>query len=78
MIDIPALIHGRDGFVQVLGPRVLSTEPALLRLDAGPELHNHVGRAARRGHLRPGRDGGLRRAAAGVRRPRGGRARCRW
>jgi acyl-coenzyme A thioesterase PaaI-like protein len=42
-IDIPALIHGASGFVQVLGPRVLSTEPALLRLDAGPELHNHVG-----------------------------------
>jgi hypothetical protein len=29
MIDIPALIHGAHGFVQVLGPRVLSTEPAL-------------------------------------------------
>ena len=42
-MDIPALIHGADGFVKVLGPRVLSTEPALLRLDAGPELHNHVG-----------------------------------
>ena len=43
MIDIPALIHGAPGFVRVLGPQVLSTEPALLRLDAGPELHNHVG-----------------------------------
>ena len=43
MIDIPALIHGANGFVKVLGPRVLSTEPALLRLDAGPDLHNHVG-----------------------------------
>ena len=43
MIDIPALIHGAPGFVKVLGPRVLSTEPALLRLDAGPDLHNHVG-----------------------------------
>ena len=42
-IDIPALIHGAPGFVHVLGPQVLSTEPALLRLDAGPELHNHVG-----------------------------------
>lgn len=42
-MDIPALIHDAKGFVQVLGPRVLSTEPALLRLDAGPELHNHVG-----------------------------------
>ena len=43
MIDIPALIHGAHGFVKVLGPRVLSTEPALLRLEAGPDLHNHVG-----------------------------------
>lgn len=43
MIDIPALIHGAQGFVQLLGPKVLSTEPALLRLEAGPELHNHVG-----------------------------------
>lgn len=29
--------------MRTLSPRVLSTEPALLRLDAGPELHNHVG-----------------------------------
>ena len=43
MIDIAALIHGAPGFVKVLGPQVLSTEPALLRLDARPELHNHVG-----------------------------------
>ncbi len=43
MIDIPALIHAGHGFLGTLGPRVLSTEPALLRLDAGPELHNHVG-----------------------------------
>ena len=42
-MDIPALIHGAPGFVNLLGPQVLSTEPALLRLDAGPELHNHVG-----------------------------------
>ena len=42
-MDIPALIHGAHGFVGMLGPRALSTEPALLRLDAGPELHNHVG-----------------------------------
>ena len=42
-MDIPAVIHGAGGFVRTLGPRVLSTEPALLRLDAGPELHNHVG-----------------------------------
>ena len=43
VIDIPAVIHETPGFVRTLGPRVLSTEPALLRLDAGPELHNHVG-----------------------------------
>jgi hypothetical protein len=42
-MDIPGLISGADGFVKVLGPRVLSTDPALLRLDAGPDLHNHVG-----------------------------------
>lgn len=43
MIDIPALVHGVPGFVHTLGPQVLSTEPALLRLCAGPELHNHLG-----------------------------------
>lgn len=42
-MDIPELIHTTGGFVRTLGPRVLSTDPALLRLDAGPELHNHVG-----------------------------------
>ena len=42
-MDIPALIHGAPGFVATLGPRVVSTEPALLRLDAGAALHNHVG-----------------------------------
>lgn len=42
-MDIPALIHADLGFVGTLGARVLTTEPALLRLDAGPELHNHVG-----------------------------------
>lgn len=44
-IDVPAQIHGAGGFVGTLGPRVLSSsrEGALLRLDAGPELHNHVG-----------------------------------
>lgn len=41
--DIPALIHGSPGFVATLGPRVLSVDPARLRLDAGPELHNHLG-----------------------------------
>jgi acyl-coenzyme A thioesterase PaaI-like protein len=42
---IAALIHGAQGFVSVLQPRVLSSSPegAELRLDAGPELHNHLG-----------------------------------
>ena len=40
---IAELIHGSSGFVGTLGPRVLSVEPARLRLDAGPELHNHLG-----------------------------------
>lgn len=45
MIDVPALLHGAPGFVGTLGPRVLSSgrAGAVLRLDAGPELHNHVG-----------------------------------
>lgn len=42
-MDIAAVIHDNRGFVGTLGPRVLSTDPALLRLDAGPELHNHMG-----------------------------------
>jgi len=42
-MDIAARIHDAPGFVHLLGPRVLSTDPALLRLDAGPQLHNHVG-----------------------------------
>jgi len=42
-MDIASLIHGNRGFVGTLGLRVLTTAPALLRLDAGPELHNHVG-----------------------------------
>jgi len=41
--DIAGLIHGAQGFVATLGPRVLSVDPAQLRLDAGPELHNHLG-----------------------------------
>jgi acyl-coenzyme A thioesterase PaaI-like protein len=41
--DITALIHGSSGFVATLGPRVQSVDPAQLRLDAGPELHNHLG-----------------------------------
>ena len=42
-LDIPALIHGSTGFVGTLGARVLGVDPARLRLDAGPELHNHLG-----------------------------------
>ena len=44
-MDVPAILHGAGGFVRTLGPRVLasSREGTLLRLDAGPELHNHVG-----------------------------------
>ena len=45
MIDVPAVLHGAGGFVGTLGARVLesSRDGTLLRLDAGPELHNHVG-----------------------------------
>ena len=45
MIDVPGLLHGAQGFVGLLQPRVLSSvrDGALLRLDAGPELHNHLG-----------------------------------
>ena len=42
-MDIVERIHTAPGFVGTLGPRVLSTAPALLRLDAGPALHNHLG-----------------------------------
>lgn len=43
-MDVPALLHGAGGFVGTLGPRVLASgrDGALLRLDAGPELHNHL------------------------------------
>ena len=40
---ISDLIHGAPGFVHLLGPRVLSVEPALLRLEADASLHNHLG-----------------------------------
>lgn len=42
---IAALIEGADGFVRTLGPRVVRSDhrEAVLRLDAGPDLHNHVG-----------------------------------
>lgn len=42
-MDISALIHANKGFVGTLGVRVLTEDPAVLRLDAGPELHNHLG-----------------------------------
>jgi acyl-coenzyme A thioesterase PaaI-like protein len=42
---IAGIVHGAGGFVGTLGPRVVRSSPdeAVLRLDAGPELHNHVG-----------------------------------
>jgi len=45
VIDVPALLHGAKGFVGVLQPRVLRSgrDDAVLRLDAGPDLHNHLG-----------------------------------
>ena len=45
MVDVPALLHGAKGFVGLLQPRVLSSgrDGAEVRLDAGPELHNHLG-----------------------------------
>lgn len=42
-MDIRAVIDNAPGFVRTLGPQVLSTDPALLRLDDKPALHNHVG-----------------------------------
>jgi acyl-coenzyme A thioesterase PaaI-like protein len=44
-MDVPAVVHGAKGFVGTLGPKVLSSsrDETVLRLDAGPELHNHVG-----------------------------------
>lgn len=44
-MDVPALLHSGKGFLGTLGPRVVSSsrDGATLRLDAGPELHNHVG-----------------------------------
>jgi acyl-coenzyme A thioesterase PaaI-like protein len=44
-MDVSAVVHGAKGFVGTLGPRVLSSsrDETVLRLDAGPELHNHVG-----------------------------------
>lgn len=42
-MDIRAVIDTAPGFVRTLGPEVVSTDPALLRLDDKPELHNHLG-----------------------------------
>lgn len=44
-LDVLALLHGAPGFVGLIGPRVVtcSREGVVLRLDAGPELHNHLG-----------------------------------
>jgi acyl-coenzyme A thioesterase PaaI-like protein len=44
-MDVAGVIHGAGGFVRTLGPHVVRSSPreALLRLDAGTELHNHVG-----------------------------------
>lgn len=45
MIDVAARLHEAPGFVGLLAPRVQSTsrDGAVLRLDAGPQLHNHLG-----------------------------------
>ena len=45
MIDVAARLHDAPGFVGTIGPRVLETSRAgaLLRMDAGPHLHNHLG-----------------------------------
>jgi Domain of unknown function (DUF4442) len=44
-MDVPALLNNAGGFVGTLGARVVSSnrDGAQLRLDAGPELHNHIG-----------------------------------
>lgn len=44
-MDVPAVLHGAGGFVGTLGPKVLASgrDGTELRLDAGPELHNHLG-----------------------------------
>ncbi len=43
-MDVPALLHGATGFVGTMGPQVLTSGPdgAVVRLDAGPALHNHL------------------------------------
>lgn len=44
-IDVAALFAANEGFVRTLGPTVVSADAgsAVLRLDAGPALHNHLG-----------------------------------
>jgi acyl-coenzyme A thioesterase PaaI-like protein len=44
-IDVAAVFAENEGFVRTLGPTVVSAdaEQAVLRLDAGPALHNHLG-----------------------------------
>lgn len=45
MIDVATRLQEAEGFIATLAPRVQSTsrEGAVLRLDAGPHLHNHLG-----------------------------------
>ncbi|MCU1603072.1 MAG: hypothetical protein JWO22_3781 [Frankiales bacterium] len=44
-IDIALVFANAPGFLRTLGPTLVSVddEKAVLRLDAGPDLHNHVG-----------------------------------
>ncbi len=44
-IDVAAVFAGATGFLKTLGPTLVSADSgsASLRLDAGPELHNHLG-----------------------------------
>ena len=44
-IDVAAVFAANEGFVRTLGPTVVSADrqSAVLRLDAGPALHNHLG-----------------------------------
>lgn len=44
-IDVAAVFAANEGFVRTLGPTVVSADAgsAVLRLDAGPALHNHLG-----------------------------------
>ena len=44
-IDVQAVFANAGGFLRTLGPTLvsLSDDAAVLRLDAGPDLHNHVG-----------------------------------